>query len=108
MSAQAVATARLAPAMVAVCEVFACTPGDIVGRRRHASLVQPRHVLMWLAVTRYGLSLPVAARALGGRDHTTVLHARRRIAQQLEHDVALRQVVDQVERRLTALEVKSA
>lgn len=108
MSARVVAIARLAPAMAAVCEVFRCTPRDLLGRRRHGELVQPRHVLMWLAVTRYHLSLPAAGRAIGGKHHSTVLAARRRIAAQLEHDQALQQVVRAVEARIVALEAPAS
>ena len=59
-------------------------PTDILSARRDARLVRVRHVIMWLA-KRFTLhSLPDIGRALGNRDHTTVLHGVRKI----DHRVA--------------------
>lgn len=54
---------------------------DIRGRRRHPNIVQARHLAMWLARQLTPLSLPQIGRHWDGRDHTTVLHAVRTVAE---------------------------
>ena len=58
---------------------FHIQAGDITSDRRMKSIVWPRHVSAWLARHTLPLSLPVIGRALGGRDHSTVMHALERV-----------------------------
>ena len=53
--------------------------GDMRSSRRTANIVRPRQVAMYLLKKGCHLSLPDIGRRLGGRDHTTVLHAVRKI-----------------------------
>ena len=55
------------------------TVAELLGAGRMRYLMSARHELYWLAVVEYGLSLPAAGRALGGKDHTTIMHGKRRI-----------------------------
>ena len=59
---------------------FAVGRDDLCGRRRDARITLARHVAMYLLREDAGLALAEVGRALGGRDHSTVLNARRRIA----------------------------
>lgn len=52
--------------------------GQILSNCRSADIVRPRHCAMY-AAWRAGKSLPVIGRAVGGRDHTSVLHAVRKV-----------------------------
>jgi hypothetical protein len=52
---------------------------DLISARRTACLVRPRQIAMFLARHMTPNSLPVIGRQFGGRDHTTVLHAVRKI-----------------------------
>ena len=52
---------------------------DIVGPERGNKRVIPRHVLCWILKKDVGMSAAGIGRALGGRDHTSVLHALRKI-----------------------------
>src|SRR5205814_1301683 len=52
---------------------------DLLSSRRTANVVRPRQVAMYLAKTLTLRSLPEIGRRFGGRDHTTVLHAVRKI-----------------------------
>jgi chromosomal replication initiator protein len=58
---------------------------------------------MYLARRLTGLSLEQIGGYFGGRDHTTVLHASRAVAEQISQDAELRHLVDEI-----ALEVKNA
>ena len=59
-----------------------------------------RHVAMYLARELTDESLPTIGQRFGGRNHSTVLHAHRRIAADLERDQAVVDKVDQLKRRL--------
>jgi chromosomal replication initiator protein len=64
----------------AVAAEFGVPVVQLVGERRSASIVLPRHVAMHLAVRLTGNSLPGIGRRMGGRDHTTIMHGDRRVA----------------------------
>ena len=55
------------------------TYADIIGKRRHIPLVAVRQLLMWEVKTNFDKSFPEIGRLFGGRDHTTALHAFRKI-----------------------------
>jgi chromosomal replication initiator protein len=52
---------------------------ELISARRTATLVRPRQIAMFLSRHLTPNSLPVIGRKFGGRDHTTVLHAVRKI-----------------------------
>ena len=62
---------------------------DLLSSRRTANVVRPRQVAMYLAKTLTLRSLPEIGRRFGGRDHTTVLHAVRKIEALVARDTAL-------------------
>jgi chromosomal replication initiator protein len=53
---------------------------DLLSKRRSRSIARPRQLAMALSKELTGHSLPEIGDAFGGRDHTTVLHACRKIA----------------------------
>jgi chromosomal replication initiator protein len=59
---------------------------DLLSHRRTARIVAPRQVAMYLAKRLTLKSLPEIGRRFNGRDHTTVLHAVRKIEGLLQHD----------------------
>jgi chromosomal replication initiator protein len=63
-----------------VAEYFKIRVGDLLSKKRSRSIARPRQVGMALAKELTNHSLPEIGDAFGGRDHTTVLHACRRIA----------------------------
>jgi len=72
---------------------------ELFSKKRTADLVKPRQIAMYFAKDLTSLSLPEIGDAFGGRDHTTVLHAVRKITearkndQQLNHEL---HVLDQI------------
>jgi len=58
---------------------------DILSKRRSRTIARPRQMAMYLAKELTNHSLPEIGDAFGGRDHTTVLHACKRIAELKEH-----------------------
>jgi chromosomal replication initiator protein len=73
---------------------------DLLSSRRTANVVRPRQVAMYLAKTMTLRSLPEIGRRFGGRDHTTVLHAVRKIENLIGNDTSLADEVDGLKRQL--------
>lgn len=85
------------------CEYFGVSVNDVVSARRTKDVVNPRHVAMFLCKELTPYSLPAIGRAFGGRDHTTVLHALRRINRLLiKRDPIITAAVPKIRARLEA------
>ena len=67
-------------------EYYKIKIGELLSQRRNRSVARPRQVAMALAKELTNHSLPEIGDAFGGRDHTTVLHACRKIAELKEAD----------------------
>jgi hypothetical protein len=69
-----------------VSQLYGVTVPDLLSARRTVGVVRPRQIAMYLAKTTSPRSLPDIGRNMGGRDHTTVLHAVRKIESLCETD----------------------
>jgi chromosomal replication initiator protein len=83
-----------------VAEYFNVKMGDMLSARRARSVARPRQIAMYLSKHLTSRSLPEIGRKFGGRDHTTVIHAVRKIEQLREQDPALDEDVDLLRRML--------
>jgi chromosomal replication initiator protein len=83
-----------------VADFYKTKVAEMYGKRRHAHIVLPRQVAMYLAKELTQKSLPEIGEAFGGRDHTTVLHAVRKIAEQRQHDTDLNHQIHVLEQTL--------
>jgi len=70
-----------------VAEYYKIKISDILSKRRNRTIARPRQMAMCLAKELTNHSLPEIGDAFGGRDHTTVLHACRKIAELKEHSM---------------------
>jgi hypothetical protein len=84
----------------AVAKHFALKPADLRNDRRPRPLASARAVAMYLARTRTSASFPDIARAFGGRHHTTVLVAVKKVTRQLPDNAVLREQLAAIERLL--------
>ena len=73
---------------------------DILSSRRTATVVRPRQIAMYLAKVLTLRSLPEIGRRFGGRDHTTVLHAVRKIEGLATQDGTLSEEIELLKRML--------
>jgi chromosomal replication initiator protein len=73
---------------------------DLLSSRRTANVVRPRQIAMYLAKTLTLRSLPEIGRRFGGRDHTTVLHAVRKIEGLVGQDNVLAEEIELLKRLL--------
>jgi chromosomal replication initiator protein len=81
-------------------DFFKLKVADMYSKRRLAHIVLPRQIAMYLAKELTQKSLPEIGDAFGGRDHTTVLHAVRKIAEQRQHDADLNHSLHVLEQTL--------
>ena len=73
---------------------------DMHSARRARSVARPRQVAMYLAKQLTTRSLPEIGRKFGGRDHTTVMHAVRKVDELREHDSSFKEDVELLRRML--------
>ncbi|WP_420412557.1 chromosomal replication initiator protein DnaA [Roseibium sp.] len=78
------------------------TKADLLSARRTRTIVRPRQIAMYLAKVMTPRSLPEIGRRFGNRDHTTVLHAVRKIEEMARADYALAQEIELLKRMLDA------
>jgi chromosomal replication initiator protein len=73
---------------------------DLLSARRSRTIARPRQVAMYLSKILTTRSLPEIGRKFGGRDHTTVIHAVKRIEGLKDNDIAIQEEVDVLTRSL--------
>ena len=86
----------------AVSSYYNLRPEDLTGPRRSQNLAIARQVAMYLARDLTDMSLPQVGQALGGRDHTTVLHGCEKIAALFEKDDEIRRQILEIRNKLYA------
>ena len=84
----------------ATSEHYGMKQADLLSERRNRAIARPRQAAMWLAKQLTTRSLPDIGRRFGGRDHTTVLHAVRRIEALRIEDNVLNQDLEAISRKL--------
>jgi chromosomal replication initiator protein len=83
-----------------VAKHFGVSRQDLLSSRRTANVVRPRQIAMYLAKTLTLRSLPEIGRRFGNRDHTTVLHAVRKIEGLVQGDKMLADEIESLKRLL--------
>ena len=71
---------------------------DLLSARRTRAIVRPRQIAMYLAKTMTPRSFPEIGKRFGGRDHTTVLHAVRKVEELAADDETLAQEIELLKR----------
>lgn len=83
-----------------VADFYKIKVADMYSKKRPASIARPRQIAMYLAKEMTQKSLPEIGELFGGRDHTTVLHAVRKIAGERQKDTELNQQLHVIEQTL--------
>lgn len=83
-----------------VAEHFNIRISDMHSARRARSVARPRQIAMYLAKQLTSRSLPEIGRKFGGRDHTTVMHAVRKVDELRDHDTSFAEDVELLRRML--------
>ncbi len=77
----------------AVAKFFDVEIKDLAGKSRKKELVFPRQIAMYLMREEINASFPAIGQELGGRDHTTAIHACNKINEDLKHNSKLKQQI---------------
>ncbi|MES1924151.1 chromosomal replication initiator protein DnaA [Salinisphaera sp. T31B1] len=85
-----------------VAEYYKMRLADLLGKKRTRSVARPRQVAMALAKELTNHSLPEIGQGFGGRDHTTVLHACRKVKELRETDARIEEDYVNLSRTLTS------
>ncbi len=85
-----------------VAEHYCLRMSDMTSARRSRSVARPRQVAMYLSKVMTSKSLPEIGRRFGGRDHTTVMHAVRKIESLSETDAQIAEDIEILRRMLEA------
>ena len=88
--------------LAAVADYFSLSEDAITGRRRDKQTATARHVTMYLLREEANMTATAIGRLLGGKDHSTVLHACSRISSEMDVEPRLRQDVFNIRESLTA------
>ena len=83
-----------------VCEYFEIKPADIVSESRLKKFATPRHIAQYLCRQLTEFSYPEIGQRFGGRDHTSVMHAVRKIEKDLERDSNMKNIISYLIRRI--------
>ena len=83
-----------------VAKHFKVSKPDLLSSRRSRSVVRPRQIAMYLSKMLTSRSLPEIGRRFGNRDHTTVLHAVRKVEQLMNEDNGFAQEVELLKRMI--------
>ncbi len=83
-----------------VAEFYDIDINDITGNSRRKELVIPRQIVMYLIREETNASFPSIGEVVGGRDHTTVMHACKKIKQDLNTNEKLKVEIDAIRQRL--------
>jgi hypothetical protein len=81
-----VKTLKIREIQMAVCDRYGLTLSELLAERRFRPLVRARQVAMHLSKVLTGRSLPEIGRRFGRKDHTTVLHAARKVTALIDPD----------------------
>lgn len=88
----------------AVASYYSVKIADLKGPRRHRGISRPRMIAMFLSRELTGASFPEIGMRFGGKDHSTVINACKRITNLSKEDAELKAAVSQLREQLTAID----
>lgn len=93
----------LSPDMVidTVCKYFNISKNDIVGKKKNKEIVEPRMICIYLICELLDLPLVAIGKKFGDRDHTTIMHARDKITEQLKTNNKIKVYITDIKDLLT-------
>ena len=83
-----------------VCDFFKVTREELVGKKKNKEIVEPRQLCIYLINEMLNIPLTAIGTLLGGRDHTTIMHARDKIGNQVKVNPHIRTLVNDIKSRL--------
>lgn len=84
----------------AVCKYFDITRQDIVGKKKSKDVVEPRMIAIYLISEILEMPLISIGKIFGGRDHTTIMHSRDKITDQLKSSIKTQNFISEIRKML--------
>lgn len=84
-----------------VCDYFNISYQDIIGKKKNKEIVEPRMIAIYLISELLNLPLVNIGKIFGGRDHTTIMHSRDKISQDLKVNKKTQTLVNEIKNSLT-------
>src|SRR3989339_1420035 len=86
-----------------VSKFFDVAHKEIIGKSRKKELVYPRQITMYLMRNEINTSYPTIGHELGGRDHTTAMHAFNKISKELDGNEKIKQDIESIKQRIYSI-----
>ena len=83
-----------------VCDFYGISLPELLKKSRKTFLVKPRQIAMYLLREDTRASFPDIGSRLGGKDHSTVIHAYRKIAEETDNNEGLKQEINLIRERI--------
>lgn len=83
-----------------VADFYGIAVDDVAGKSREKRLSNPRQIIMYLLREELKMSYPAIGTELGGRDHTTAMHAHTKVETEIENEPKLKQEIEAIKQRL--------
>lgn len=87
----------------AVCSYFEITRNDIIGKKKNKEVVEPRMIAIYLISEMLELPLVSIGKIFGGRDHTTIMHARDKITTEIKTNKRTKVFVTEIKNMLKSV-----
>ena len=84
-----------------VAEHYDLKTSDLSSERRNKEVAYPRQIAMYLCCSLTNASLSNIGKALGKKDHTTVIHGRDKIAKEIEENASLKNTIEVLKKKLS-------
>ncbi len=84
-----------------VCQYFSVNKNDLIGKKKNKEIVEPRQISMYLICEMLDLPLSSIGEIFGGRDHTTVIHARDKITQLVKNNQRYKVIINDLKSLVT-------
>ena len=85
----------------AVCKYFDITKQDIIGKKKSKEIVEPRMIAIYLISEILEIPLVSIGKIFGGRDHTTIMHSRDKIADEIKTSHKIQGFISEIKKLLT-------
>ena len=83
-----------------VCDFYKVAKADVVGKKKNKEFVEPRQICMYLITDMMNLPLVTVGQSLGGRDYSTVIYSRDKVAEQIKTDNKLATEINDIKKKL--------
>ena len=83
-----------------VCQFFKVTKEELIGKKKNKEIVEPRQVCIYLINDMLDIPLTAIGSIFGGRDHTTIMHARDKISTQIKTNPHVRTLVNDIKSQI--------